>query len=485
MKKVIILGLAMALVGGVAYANFCARDAVPAATLLFPYVVVDVDSTGAPDPAGYTTITGIVNVSRPAIIVHFTAWDATSVPRVDFDEILSGYDVLQINWRDFLNGRFDLFDTSATAFTATIPKTFDPFEWGPDGRGQPTTGATLTTPQNRNAITTTQCTTVPPYGNRSDLASTIRSLLNGVLVAYTHDGCAASGRSLRKTAFASDLTAAPIFFYVTADVVLTCNLNFPSDAAYWSGTIAANTNVITGDVIYLKPPSLTAGGYSESFPAVHVEAAASVSRTAVYPFYGEKTTAETRREPLATAFAFRYANDPSGAGVTSNVFLWKNFAEVPAAGHISDCGSYMYYAWDMDERSLSTTTQPISGITTSGLDPNQFPFETQKVPLTTTYFDLPDTYGWMLVILPPSYVFSAGWIDPTDDSATLNTTGTVAVPKFYMGWAATQIIYGAYSTGIEATTMANYMCYTAQVLPQLGTNPGLTIANTYGFITTP
>jgi len=341
MKKVIILGLAMALVGGVAYANFCARDAVPAATLLFPYVVVDVDSAGAPDPAGYTTITGIVNVSRPAIIVHFTAWDATSVPRIDFDEILSGYDVLQINWRDFLNGRFDLFDTSRTDFTASIPKTFDPFEWGPDGRGQPTGVATLTTAANRNTITTTQCPTVPPYGNRSDLASTIRGLLNGVLVAYTHDGCAVSGRALRtdKSTFGSALTAAPIFFYVTADVVNACNLNFPSDDAYWTTPgFATTNNVITGDVIYLKPPTLTGGGYSESFPAVHIEAVAAISRTAVYPFYGEKTTQETRREPLATAFGFRYFNDPA-ASITSNVMLWKNFAEVPDAAHVSDCGS--------------------------------------------------------------------------------------------------------------------------------------------------
>jgi len=485
MKKVIILGLALALVGGVAYANFCARDAVPAATLLFPYVVVDVDLAGAPDPAGYTTITGVVNVSRAAIIVHFTAWDATSVPRIDFDEILSGYDVLQINWRDFLNGRFDLFDTSATNFTAAAPYTFDPFEWGPDGRGQPTSGDTLTTAQNRNGITTSMCTTVPPYGNRSDLATTIRSLLTGVLKAYPHDGCGTT-RSLRadKTYWGANLTAAPIFFYVTADVVSACNLSFPTDTAYWT-TFASNRNVITGDVFYLKPPG-TAGGYSESYPAIAIESAASIARATTFPFYGEKTTSETHREPLATAFGFRYFNSAAD-GVTSNVILWKNFHEITVDDTVDDCGSYMYYAWDMDERSLSTTTQPISGLPTGGLDPNQFPLETQKVPLNNSYFDLPATYGWMLVLLPPSYINAAGWSDPTTDTTVTYRFGAYPIGAIggYMGWAYTQVIYGTYSTGLEAWTMASYWCYTGQVLPQLGANQGLTIANGYGVISAP
>ncbi len=34
---------------------------------------------------------------------------------------------LQINWRDFLNGRFDYFDTARTDFTAPAPYTLDPF----------------------------------------------------------------------------------------------------------------------------------------------------------------------------------------------------------------------------------------------------------------------------------------------------------------------------------------------------------------------
>src|SRR3972149_905947 len=137
-----------------ALANFCAQDAVPAATLLFPYVEVGMTPAGVPDYAGQTTISRITNVSRDSIVVHFTVWDLAGVPRLSFDEVLSGFDSLQINWRDAINGRFDLFDTSRTDFAAISPMTTDPFEWGPDGRGQ---RGGLTTPQNRSAITATQC----------------------------------------------------------------------------------------------------------------------------------------------------------------------------------------------------------------------------------------------------------------------------------------------------------------------------------------
>ncbi|MGQ9752208.1 MAG: hypothetical protein ACUVRE_06170, partial [Thermoanaerobaculaceae bacterium] len=111
MKKVLVVLAVAALAVPGAYANFCARDVVPAATLLFPYVAVSTDVLGIPDPNGQTTITDIINTSSQATIVHYTVWTILSDPIIDFDEVLSGYDVHRINWRDFLNGRFDLFDT--------------------------------------------------------------------------------------------------------------------------------------------------------------------------------------------------------------------------------------------------------------------------------------------------------------------------------------------------------------------------------------
>ncbi len=474
MKRVAVIAPLMLAASGVAWANFCARDVVPAATLLFPYVRVDMAGE-SPDPSGWTTITGITNVGRQAVIVHFTVWDITSVPRYNFAEILSGYDVLEIDWRDVLRGRFDLFDTSRAAFKASPPLTLDPFEWGPDGGRQTNIDGQLTTPQNRSGITTAQCPGWPPYGNRSDLSSTIIATLRASLIAYSHTACR---RSLRedKTSWVpgEGVGTYPLAFYVTADVVNECNLTLPDDAAYWA-LHARNNNVLIGDVTYRNGEKR----YSEILPAVHIEAAASVSRAVTYPFYGERTTAETHREPLATAFAFRYTNEPESK-MGSDVILWKNFAEVPRSGQVSDCGSFLYYAWDNDERSLALVTLPRPGPAWG--DPNQFPFGTQKVPLTTAYFDLPAARGWMLIVLPPSYVFSSGWRDPSNDSATLNTTGTTTAPKYYMGWVGVELTQGGYSTSVEAATLANYMCYAAQKSPALGSNPGGSAVAPYGFI---
>jgi hypothetical protein len=162
--------------------------------------------------------------------------------------------------------------------------------------------------------------------------------------------------------------------------------------------------------------------------------------------------------------AFNYYNS-STDGVTSNLIFWKNMNEIdPLTGKISDCGAYVYYAWDMDERSLSRQTEPISGLPTGGRDPNQLPFETQKVPLNTNYFDLPAAYGWMLVVLPPSY---GAFVDPT-----ANPQWLAGQYPFYFGWAAVQVIYGTYSAAIEAATMANTRCFPTQTLNTLGNNNG-------------
>ena len=446
--------------------SFCAQDQVPAATLLFPYVTVDLKDDGTPDAGGQTTITRIINVAPEAAIVHFTAWDAAGVPRIDFDEVLSGYDVLQINWRDFMKGRFDMFDTSRTDFTRSSPWTFDPFEWGPDSQCVDFgCRAGLSKPQNRNAITTAQCATVPPYGNRDDLATTICSLMGGVLVAREHAGCASPAQlRVDKNLFGADLTASPIFFYVTVDVVSACNLSFPSDAIYWT-TYATTRNVLIGDVIYLDARANT----SEMVPAVHIEAASGAGGgPSVTGFYEERGVGETNREPLATAFMIDYGSDPA-AGISSNLIFWKNFSELDPAddpkkgvfGRVVDCGSYVYYAFDMDGRSLSPQLGCID-CPVPGPDPNQLPFVTQKVPLRNSYFDLPGQYGFMLIVLPPSY--GNGFGDPTPD-------GRGYQQRPYMGWAGVQFDYGGYSAGEEGITLANALCFPNQVLPGLGVKP--------------
>ncbi|HXT22207.1 MAG TPA: hypothetical protein VN923_15750, partial [Thermoanaerobaculia bacterium] len=72
-------------------------DDVPAATLLLPYFEVDLDN-----PAHRDTLFSINNASATAILSHVTVWSTWSIPVIDFDVYLTGFDVQTINLADIL-----------------------------------------------------------------------------------------------------------------------------------------------------------------------------------------------------------------------------------------------------------------------------------------------------------------------------------------------------------------------------------------------
>ena len=114
----------------------------------------------------------------------------------------------------------------------------------------------------------------------------------------------------------------------------------------------------------------------------------------------------------------------------------------------------------MDEHDdLPCSQCPVSPCAGADIDPNEFPFETQEVPLDTAHFDLPDKYGWMLIIFPPSYGLPFG--DPTPELYGL-------LEFEYYGWVGTKIMYQGFSAGLEAATMANAHCFETQVQTPLG-----------------
>jgi hypothetical protein len=90
--------------GGQAFAVINTIDAVPAATLLLPYFEVDIDN-----PEGVTTLFSINNASAAAVLAHVTVWSDQSIPVLDFDVYLTGFDVQTINLRDiFVDGRLPI-----------------------------------------------------------------------------------------------------------------------------------------------------------------------------------------------------------------------------------------------------------------------------------------------------------------------------------------------------------------------------------------
>ena len=94
-KKVLLcFALMSALTAGSAVAEICTIDDVPAATLLLPYFEVDLN-----DSNGVTTLFSVNNASASAAVAHVTVWTDLSVPVLDFDIYLTGFDVQTMNMR--------------------------------------------------------------------------------------------------------------------------------------------------------------------------------------------------------------------------------------------------------------------------------------------------------------------------------------------------------------------------------------------------
>ena len=86
--------------------------------------------------------------------------------------------------------------------------------------------------------------------------------------------------------------------------------------------------------------------------------------------------------------------------------------------------------------------------------PNLIPLETQEIPVDQ--FDTPGAYGWMLFVWPASNYFDAG---------------TGLQDDFYQTWMGVR--YNAndqWSAAMDGAVMANFNCYSDQILPDLGIN---------------
>src|SRR6188508_670927 len=80
-----------------ASAVICTIDDVPAATLLLPYFEVSLTDVNA-----VQTLFTINNASASAVLAHVVIWSDLSVPVLDFNVYLTGYDVQTINLRDII-----------------------------------------------------------------------------------------------------------------------------------------------------------------------------------------------------------------------------------------------------------------------------------------------------------------------------------------------------------------------------------------------
>jgi hypothetical protein len=478
MKRFLTLALVGAVALGassVAYANTCAIDNVPAATLLFPFVAYNYDD-GA---EGTTTIFSVTNTSYEAQIVHVTVWTDFTVAILDFNILLTGYDVLRYNIRDILDRGFLPVTLNQAHTTQEGAQEDGPVseinEFSP---GDP---ADLPQPQATNTLGSRCATSNQAYPGLyvQAIPSNILALFQGWLqssqsVPRFHQNCDSSDEYVPVPMpwFEARDTTSDTWMYITMDVVQTCNTLFPDELGYFNNEIRYD-NVLIGDAVWVN----NLERFSEVDNAVHIEADFNLNSTTTpsgFPasFYSRYANdpdlddTSDYREPLASAWAFRF-QESEVIGLETYIRAWKGTTinkivpdlflddpdESPNEMWALNCLAYTYYTWDEDENVGITPTVPWSQPGGETVILNLLPLETQEV--SASQFNIIDDYGWMLFIWPAS-----NW-----------TFSTPPVVDWYQTWMGVKYVKtGDYSGATSGAVMANYNCFSDQVLPDLGWN---------------
>ncbi|HTQ80462.1 MAG TPA: hypothetical protein VMM92_10735 [Thermoanaerobaculia bacterium] len=382
-------------------------DDVPAATLLLPYFEVDF---GNPD--GITTLFSVNNASATAVLAHVVLWSDLSVPVLDFNLYLTGYDVQTINLRDILvNG--------------VLPQTAS------DGQ-DPTD---LVSPQGAFSqdVNFASCSGQLPLPNLPEaFLAHLRAALTGRF-SNILGGCAG-------LSYGDNVARG----YVTVDAVNNCTLRFPGDSGYFvsGGTgDASDQNVLWGDLFYVDVSTDRAEGEA----LVHVEASAadpSTSTSGQYTFYSRYVswTAVDNRERLGAELAARYLNGGPFTGGT-DLLVWRDSkvkqgaftcGTVPAWYPLGEEGIVIFD----EEEHASPASFPFSPQPPEeGLAP--FPAEAQRVTVGGPALPVPFPFGWLFLDLN-TVVAAAGAVPPIDPGAAQAWVGlSIHTTSPYAG-----VVYG-------------------------------------------
>jgi hypothetical protein len=412
--------LGLLALGGSAFAEVGTIDDVPAATLLLPYFECQLGPTLVPVPGGFTTLFSINNASATAQLAHVTLWTDESIPTLDFDVYLTGYDVQTLNVCDIFNGNLPVTASAGQDPADTI---------------SPNPGPAVNPPQDFNIAT---CTGRLPYSNPV-LGSTLLTHLRN---AHTGGPSSVFGGRCSGFDYGDNVARG----YITVDATSQCSLDFPSSPGYFSG-VAEFDNVLWGDYFYVNPAENFANGET----LVHIEACGTgtvpgpyvgfvgTGTSGVnacpfgagdYTFYGRYVAGlgTDQRESLATQFATRYLNGGAFSGGT-DLIVWRD-AKTPlgapgAANGAHSCTTQVSWfplnqadvvSFDEQENPTDLCFQgdnvspPIGGADTC------FPLETQRVSLQGGNISgddpvPPTPFGWMFLNL--NTTVAGGLFNPT------------------------------------------------------------------------
>ena len=403
MKKfaLVLLVASLLLLGGQAFADVETVDAVPAATLLLPYFEVDL---GAGPGAGVTTLFEINNASAAPALAHVTVWTDWSIPVLDFDVFLTGYDVQTVNLYDvFVDGN--------------LPITAD----------EQSDGADSISPHGDNPAwddSFTNCDLFFPFF--------INPLLQGTRLSDLQASLTGQPTTANANCDGADHGDNVARGYITVDSVNECSIDFPNDAGYFTDGvnpgIANNNNVLWGNYYIIDPANGFAGGDT----LVHVEAEDGYTGGASgYTFYARYPDAvNNNREALGESWAARYLSPP--VFEATNFVVWRDSTSADltsrGCGAPGDVGTGPSWhplnevevvAFDEEENAVQLCTGGGGGGVISpplpgSPDPSCFPLETNRVATdgSTSWAPAlasPYAFGWMFLNL------NVGIDAPNDD----------------------------------------------------------------------
>src|SRR6185436_1268973 len=372
------------------------------------------------------------NASATAQLAHVTVWSTWSIPVLDFDVYLTGYDVQTFNIRDILVDGILPQTGSGTTTAANDP-------------GSPLGAYSFPDVIFPNCNTSSNPPAPPVYAIPA-ISTTFRSHLQALLTGKrspVDNTCAG-------TNYGDNIARG----YITVDDVNSCSLLFPSSTGYFiSGGlgIADNDNVLWGDYFYVNPGE----NYAHAETLVHIEADATIfngTPLPEYTFYGRYTgtpaSGADNREPLATTFASRYI---TGGGFTggTNLVVWRDSKFPPAA----TCASGPNYGalfeqqivvFDEFENPLTVVTGGPSGEPTPGAQCT-FCDEAQRVAVGGDGITTNADFGWLYLNLNHA----------TTRDVLLSGTGTGYI-NIAQAWV-TDIMdaEGRFSVGFDAIQLDN------------------------------
>ncbi len=333
----------------------CQVDVQPAATLLFPYFEVE-----AANPAGLTTLISINNAAAESHLAQVTLWTDWGEPSLAFSLYLTGYDVQTINLRDILSA--GILPSTGTNLSNQGSLSGDNASFpGCSNASAPGAGPAFPNPALDGA--TRAHLQAWHSGEQSPMTGT----------------CAGSLQEGRWTG------------YVTVDVVRRCSESNPTDFGYFldgGEGLATNDNVLFGDLFLVTSEE----DFAQGEPALHLRADSEAFPFGAYTFYGQHWNGDGRddRQPLGSAYAFRYLNGGVFTGGTE-LIVWRD-SKSAAGGQVA-CGTEPSWAPLPTAPILAFDEEENPQILPD--ESSAFPYRTQRVQVGGAALPTVADFGWM------------------------------------------------------------------------------------------